>query len=142
MASIRCGKCKSTHESVDQVKACYRQTAGPGHAGIPVGSGGRGYYALRDGRSGEVQFFVVVRLPEWTSGRTAVYRQAGDQHYRMVPTLSKIVLDQIAQNPDGSAKLYGDEMGRCSMCNRSLTTEESRAVGIGPVCLKRMRGAA
>lgn len=33
-----------------------------------------------------------------------------------------------------AARLYGQEIGRCGKCNRTLTDETSRQLGIGPVC--------
>lgn len=36
---------------------------------------------------------------------------------------------------------YGQEIGRCGVCNRSLTDEVSRARGIGPDCWSRLASA-
>lgn len=33
-----------------------------------------------------------------------------------------------------AARLYGQEIGRCGKCNRTLTDETSRQLGVGPVC--------
>lgn len=33
---------------------------------------------------------------------------------------------------------YGKKFGRCAVCNRELTDEESIERGIGPVCADRM----
>lgn len=35
---------------------------------------------------------------------------------------------------DASRKLYGQEIGRCGICNRHLTDDLSREIGIGPKC--------
>lgn len=37
---------------------------------------------------------------------------------------------------DAARERYGREIGRCGICNRTLTDEESRRIGIGPVCRK------
>lgn len=36
--------------------------------------------------------------------------------------------------PEAAALRYADEIGRCRVCNRHLTDETSRILGIGPVC--------
>ena len=37
-----------------------------------------------------------------------------------------------------AVKRFGLERGVCGVCNRGLTNEESRALGIGPVCLAKL----
>lgn len=34
------------------------------------------------------------------------------------------------------AAAYGHQTGRCMICGRELTNEESIKIGIGPICLK------
>ena len=46
-------------------------------------------------------------------------------------------LEEIARDPRAAAELYGRELGVCGVCGRTLTDEESRAAGIGPVCAER-----
>ena len=43
------------------------------------------------------------------------------------------ILGAIANDSDALAR-YGRELGHCGICGRELTDEESRAIGIGPVC--------
>jgi hypothetical protein len=33
---------------------------------------------------------------------------------------------------------YGKELGRCGICNRTLTNNDSIALGIGPVCAEKV----
>lgn len=47
------------------------------------------------------------------------------------------VLEAMA-DPLASAVAYGKKFGRCAVCNRELTDEESIERGIGPVCAERM----
>ena len=47
------------------------------------------------------------------------------------------VLEAMA-NPLASAIAYGKKFGRCAVCNRELTDEDSIARGIGPRCAERM----
>lgn len=49
---------------------------------------------------------------------------------------SKIV-DRIAEDPALAAARFGHQIGRCGVCGRQLTNDESRARGIGPVCAER-----
>lgn len=42
----------------------------------------------------------------------------------------------IAAGPKEAMLRYGRELGRCGHCFRTLTNDESRALGIGPVCRK------
>jgi Family of unknown function (DUF6011) len=41
-------------------------------------------------------------------------------------------------DPEKAAIRYGQEIGRCWRCNRHLTDETSRALGIGPDCRSRI----
>jgi len=47
------------------------------------------------------------------------------------------VLTAIANDPDALAR-YGQELGECGVCGRDLTDEESRRIGIGPVCREKL----
>ncbi len=47
--------------------------------------------------------------------------------------LSRIVNEGV----EASSRLYAQELGRCSRCNRTLTDEASRARGLGPECATR-----
>jgi hypothetical protein len=43
------------------------------------------------------------------------------------------ILQAIADDPESGPR-FGQEIGRCYVCGRTLTDERSRALGIGPVC--------
>ena len=47
------------------------------------------------------------------------------------------VLTAIANDSDALAR-YGQELGECGVCGRELTDEQSRAIGIGPVCREKL----
>lgn len=52
------------------------------------------------------------------------------------------VLRNVCADVVGAVARYGLELGVCGVCNRQLTNDESRRLGIGPVCLSRLnRGA-
>lgn len=42
-----------------------------------------------------------------------------------------------ATDPEASAKAYGQRMGKCSICGRDLTNEESISYAMGPVCREK-----
>jgi hypothetical protein len=46
-------------------------------------------------------------------------------------TVARKIVDA---DPKVAMLRYGQELGQCGHCYRTLTNDESRAVGIGPVC--------
>lgn len=93
-----------------------------------------GHYALTidDG----VKFYRVDCPNEgrW-AGRVFVSRQASDEHFPVKnPDERRAILTAIAADPQAASALYGHELGVCGVCGRTLTNEESREIGIGPVC--------
>ena len=50
----------------------------------------------------------------------------------------KLILDDACDNLLKLAQLYGHESGNCAVCHRPLTDPKSVALGIGPICLKRL----
>lgn len=57
-------------------------------------------------------------------------REAGDNH--------RAALATIAANPLEAAVKYGRLSGRCAICSRLLTAEDSVERGIGPICAANM----
>lgn len=53
---------------------------------------------------------------------------------RMSPEAQVAVARKIMADPKEAMLRYGRELGRCGHCFRTLTNDESRALGIGPVC--------
>lgn len=96
-----------------------------------------GRYAVR-GTDGEVKFYKIDKPTDgkW-AGRTFVSVQASDDlhpvrnHSQRVGILAAILVDV-----QGARKLYGQELGVCGDCGRTLTSEW-RKVGIGPVCSQK-----
>lgn len=95
-----------------------------------------GHYAVESltGHN-DLDFFRVDRPTEgkW-AGYTFVKRVIGGRPDSRVPR-SQIaaVLTAIAADPEANVR-YGREIGRCYRCNRHLTDETSRSLGIGPDC--------
>lgn len=87
----------------------------------------------------QLRFYRVDRPTEgrW-AGRTFVNMYASDERYPVRGERAREVLALIAAAPQEAMERYGRELGKCGHCGRTLTDEESRARGIGPVCAGRM----
>lgn len=97
-----------------------------------------GRYALPDYKGG-VDFYRVDKPTEgrW-AGKVFVAVQHGDDHTNMSRAAGATILKRIeAFGVRESSKLYGHELGVCGVCSRTLTNDESRAAGIGPVCREK-----
>lgn len=95
-----------------------------------------GRYALEteDG----VKFYRLDRPKE---GRWAGYVflkvQASDDLYGIRNQAERDrIIAEIGKDILGAERLYGQELGKCSRCGRTLTDETSRAYGMGPDCRK------
>jgi hypothetical protein len=69
-----------------------------------------------------------------------LFAQASDELHLItnVNGYREIVLSVIRKDVKEASLRYGREIGRCGICNRTLTDEVSRANGIGPVCQAKM----
>lgn len=104
-----------------------------GESGVPAGR-----YAIEV--DGTLKFYVVDRPTEgrW-AGYTFVKVQASDDTFPVRSREARTaILAQISDDVEGAMLRYGREIGRCGHCGRTLTNEESRARGIGPVCAGKM----
>lgn len=96
-----------------------------------------GYYAVKHA-DGITRFYQVQSGSKDTKweGHRFLKIQASDEWYPYRGDKSSVIAS-IQQNPQAAAKLYGIEIGACGICNRTLTDETSRAIGLGPVCRER-----
>jgi hypothetical protein len=98
-----------------------------------------GRYAITGNEGHTV--FVKIDIPtegRW-AGRIFVKVQAGDELHRTSRNMADALLGKIAAAGTKEAMFrYGREIGACGHCGRTLTNEESRAAGIGPVCRGKM----
>lgn len=93
-----------------------------------------GRYAIRT--DGVVKFYKLDRP---TEGRWAGYVflkvQASDDMYPIRNRVERDrIIAEIGKDTLAAEQLYGQELGKCSRCGRTLTDETSRAYGIGPDC--------
>jgi hypothetical protein len=155
---VICGKCKGRDKDLAHVKTCYG-AGQPVKRYLPVRDeravanvlmqetmGRRqslpdvpaGHYAVPSlTGNNDLDFFRVDRPTEgkW-AGRTFVNRVIGGRPSVAVPGVTaRQALEAIRDaGPEEAKKKYGQEIGRCGECNRHLTDELSRSLGIGPVC--------
>lgn len=87
---------------------------------------------------GVLKFYRVDRPTEgrW-AGYTFVKVQASDDLHPVRGNAAKGILDRIAKDPREASLRYGREIGSCGVCGRTLTDEDSRAAGIGPICASK-----
>lgn len=91
-------------------------------------------YALRD-EDGTVKFYRVK--PGYKPGVFFVDVQASDDYFPIRNYGARTaILARIANDPDAALALYGQELGSCGHCGRTLTSEY-RNLGIGPVCINK-----
>jgi hypothetical protein len=99
-----------------------------------------GRYAVNNAE-GILRFYTVDRP---TQGRWAgwvfVKVWASDEKHPIKGFDARLaVLKEIAEVGALEAmKRFGQEIGSCAICGRTLTDEESRRIGIGPICLGNM----
>lgn len=91
-----------------------------------------GYYAVFT----EEEVLAFYRVSTWKSGDRKVQVHASDTlHLIRGHRSTDAILAKIRElTPLTSGKLFAKEIGSCYRCGRTLTDDESRARGIGPVC--------
>lgn len=111
-------------------------------AGVPVADevpAGRYAVETEDGATNELAFYKVDRPTEgrW-AGYVFVKHLVSDEEHRMSQSAGAAILRKIAAvGAEAASARYGHEIGECGVCGRTLTNDESRARGIGPVCAEK-----
>ena len=100
-----------------------------------------GCYALETvGTAVNGTVFYKVDRPEtgkW-AGHVFVKRLEGDQEIRVRRDQVGGILARIASvGALEASQAYGRLIGECGVCHATLTNDESRAYGVGPVCRKK-----
>jgi hypothetical protein len=94
-----------------------------------------GRYAVE--HQGVLKFFHIRNGKADTrwAGFVFVDVQASDEIYPIKNRATKAeVLALIAADPETAMNRYGQELGVCGDCGRTLTDETSRSIGRGPIC--------
>jgi len=93
-----------------------------------------GYYFIVDPTTNKESFFRVAK-PEHNPATRKLYIQASDDFYEVsdIRRITKIFIE-IQKDPVNAMNEYGLRLGRCGVCNRTLTDRDSRLRGIGPIC--------
>lgn len=94
-----------------------------------------GRYAVEE--DGTLKFFHVRHGKTGTrwEGFTFLDIQASADTYAIKDRARKArILALIAQDVEGALCRYGQELGVCGDCGRTLTDETSRSIGRGPIC--------
>lgn len=92
----------------------------------------------------ETLHFFEASLPQKGKWKNSIFlhEQAGDDFYRVRGWDRELaILTALGADAVAAVARYGVEIGDCGICGRTLTDEESRERGIGPVCVRKM-GAA
>lgn len=94
-----------------------------------------GYYAVNTD-DGHLAFY---RVSTYKSGDRKVQVQASDVLHNIKgrKAADGVLLKVRDVTPPIAGKLYADHLGNCWRCGRTLTDAESRARGIGPVCVNK-----
>lgn len=149
-------KYRLSHKQVDALakvkdREGARKQPGPGVSGLnlwavlPYGT----TYAAAENERGTLSF---VRMDKVERGKWAdfVFVKAyigGDSSMRLGmqgPDSDEYrgqwaqVLRNVAADVPGAVARFGQELGICGVCNTPLTNEESRRLGIGPVCRSKL----
>lgn len=105
-------------------------------AAAPTADVPAGHYAVPSATgANDLEYF---RVDHTDSGRTYVKLVIGGHpEYNARGAHAARLLAAVAEHGvEHSARLYGQTIGRCCRCNRTLTDQVSRAAGIGPECAK------
>lgn len=135
---------ESASGTIDALKAVRDHKRSEAKAAAPVApvaapAVAEGRYALRN-EDGTVKFYKVSIGAEGSKweGFTFLDAVASDEAWPIKNRQTKAeILGRIAADPLEALKLYGQEIGCCGHCGRTLTSDW-RKVGIGPVCINKV----
>jgi len=94
-----------------------------------------GRYAIEN-ENGELRFYVLRTAK--SSGRQYVNVMHSDNDSWVKGAAAKAILAKIAIDPKAAMIRYGQEIGSCGHCGRTLTDAASREAGIGPICANKL----
>jgi hypothetical protein len=100
-----------------------------------------GYYAITadEGHTSFYRVSTFKETPRYPVPGRRVQLQMSDALQNMSRVIRDTVLRKIRDaGPKAAAERYAREIGNCYSCGRTLTNDESRAVGIGPTCRSKV----
>lgn len=104
-----------------------------------------GYFYIVDPKDNTEKFYRVTKgRPDtrW-AGISFLAVQASDYFYSIKDrSYQQRIFAEILKDPVTAMNEYGMRLGRCGVCNRTLTDRDSRLRGIGPICAERLYGQA
>lgn len=127
-------KTQPAHKAVER-----EDTFGPSVSDLPradIVPAGRYAIDTNDGAHNDIAFYRVDRPDEgrW-AGYVFVKLLVGGDEQRIPFAAAKGVMLRIAEvGAEAASARYGREIGKCGICGITLTNDESRARGIGPIC--------
>lgn len=101
----------------------------------------QGRYFIVDPKDNVEKFIHVDKPTEgnW-KGYTFVKVRASDDLYPIRDRQHReMILVEIAKDPVTAMSLYGEKLGVCGRCGRTLTQIDSRLRGLGPICAGKVR---
>jgi Family of unknown function (DUF6011) len=135
----RCGKWVEVGEGVlerndDDTRWMVNHPEDPGCPVDMLDGVPEGRYAIdwaAEGDAEDIKFYQILE--------GVLYAQASaDLHPITKVEAMTAVLDVLKLDPRAASLLYGFKLGQCGVCGLTLTNQESRDLGIGPVCRKNM----
>lgn len=123
---------RTASDAIDMLKRMPRQRSTAEAPATETPTVPAGYYALPSTGDNDLVFYRVTHNAKWGVSVQQIVGGHADRFVarRNVPG----IVERIAADVTGAGKRYADEIGCCYRCNRTLTDDESRARGIGPVC--------
>lgn len=99
---------------------------------VPTEDGHLAFYQVDRPTEGKWAGWVFVKLQTGPTMQRfgAIRPDRSVTGPNVIPVLKKILSD-----PKGACAAYGLNIGKCGICGLPLTNEESRKIGIGPICL-------
>lgn len=126
---------ESTIDLIDLPKGTERNGTDHLYVAAPGEDGTLSFLKIDRPLKGRWAGFAFVRLVVGGQGvadRVGTQRPGGKYQGGVQHVLRAVVADPMA-----AIARFGQEIGRCGICGLVLTDEESRRIGIGPVCRSR-----
>lgn len=104
------------------------------------GNIGPGFYAIEDPDDNVLKFFKVdiPKKGKWKNKPFLSIQASEEFHTIKNHEYRKRIMDEIKKSPIEAQMRYGQEIECCGMCGLTLTNEESRRRGIGPICWEKL----